>query len=207
MALVSDPETYHLPPTPHCPNNTLPLLVYRNALPAPPTEDSSKAFLERHNAWKWDGTWGHIAIRHFHPNTHECYGVFSGTSTVLVGCGKGDQPDPANGLGVEIRVAAGDVIVLPAGTGHCNTSSSEDYKYVGVYPTVSLPNTDSLLLCRRRHGSCVVQNAPKWRFELGAEEGDNTKFKDELASVKLPEADPVAGPEGPLMRLWVQSRA
>ena len=60
-------------------------------------------------------------------------GVFRGESTVLVGCGHDDT-----GGGQEIDVSAGDVIVLPAGTGHCNLQSSKDYKYIGVYPEVSL---------------------------------------------------------------------
>jgi uncharacterized protein YjlB len=61
-------------------------------------------------------------------------GVFAGSSTLLVGCGKNDVRDES--IGQEIKVRAGDVIVLPAGTGHCNTESSEDYRYVGVYPKV-----------------------------------------------------------------------
>lgn len=76
------------------------------------------------------GTWGHIDIRHFHPNSHECYGIFRGTSTLLVG-----QIDA--GQGSRIDVAAGDVIVLPAGTAHSSLESSSDYRYIGVYPTVS----------------------------------------------------------------------
>lgn len=76
------------------------------------------------------GTWGHIDIRHFHPNSHECYGIFRGTSTLLVG-------QIEAGQGSRIDVAAGDVIVLPAGTAHSSLESSSDYRYIGVYPTVS----------------------------------------------------------------------
>jgi uncharacterized protein YjlB len=48
-----------------------------------------------------------------------------------VGCGTNDT-----GGGQEIDVRAGDVIVLPAGTGHCSLQSSRDYRYIGVYPEV-----------------------------------------------------------------------
>ena len=58
-------------------------------------------------------------------------GVFQGESTILVGCGMNDTDG-----GEEIDVHAGDVIVLPAGTGHCSIQSSKDYRYIGVYPEV-----------------------------------------------------------------------
>lgn len=86
------PDTYSLPPTPHAPNNTLPVLHYRNVLPRPLTEDSVTELLTSN---KWEkrvchllddpkqqdpdqeqGTWGAISTRHFHPNSHECYGTY-----------------------------------------------------------------------------------------------------------------------------------
>lgn len=39
-------------------------------------------------------------------------------------------------MGIMVEVSAGDVIILPAGTGHCNVKSSKDYRYIGVYPKV-----------------------------------------------------------------------
>lgn len=130
--MVVEPETYFLQPNEFCPNSALPVLIYRDCLPLPLSEARAKEFLEQH-AWKQGGTWGHIPTRHYHPNTHECYGVFQGESTILVGCGKLDD---ASVGGREIDVRAGDVIVLPAGTGHCNLQSTNDYRYIGVYPKV-----------------------------------------------------------------------
>lgn len=59
-------------------------------------------------------------------------GIFAGRSTLLLG-------KIGSGNGREVSVKAGDVIVLPAGTAHSNLESSPDYRYIGVYPKVSLP--------------------------------------------------------------------
>lgn len=39
--------------------------------------------------------------------------------------------------GTIVFVKAGDVMVLPAGTGHASVESSEGYRYIGVYPQAS----------------------------------------------------------------------
>ncbi|CAK7242762.1 MAG: hypothetical protein STHCBS139747_004261 [Sporothrix thermara] len=97
-----EPETYYLKRNQHAPNNAHPVLVYRQCLPLPVSEENTTAFLEAH-AWERKGTWGHISVRHFHPNVHECYGVIAGESTMLVGCGI----DDAEGTGQEIELMGG----------------------------------------------------------------------------------------------------
>ncbi|KAG7042651.1 cupin domain protein [Colletotrichum scovillei] len=69
---VTQPEAYPLKRTTHCPNNDLPVLIYRNVL-QPLNEESASEILQRHG-WEKKGTWGTISLKHFHPNTHECYG-------------------------------------------------------------------------------------------------------------------------------------
>ncbi|CAK7202661.1 hypothetical protein SEUCBS139899_005387 [Sporothrix eucalyptigena] len=172
------PETYYLKRNQHAPNNAYPVLVYRQCLPLPVTEDKATEFLERH-AWEKKGTWGHIGVRHFHPNVHECYGVIAGQSTMLVGCGSDDPED----AGRKIELLVGDVIVLPAGTGHCSLKSTKDYLYVGLYPA----------------------GGPMWRAELGKEGADVKALRQEVDNVALPAGDPVLGKAGPLMKLWVRS--
>ncbi|KAH6692482.1 cupin domain protein [Plectosphaerella plurivora] len=159
-----------LAPTADAPNNRLPVLHYRGVLPWPLSEASVVEFLTA-NKWEHRGTWGHIDLRHFHPNSHECYGIFQGTSTLLIG-----QIEAGNGA--KIHVAAGDVIVLPAGTAHSSLESSSDYRYIGVYP----------------------QGCPRWRNEFGKNDPDS--FRDVIDQVGMPEADPVYGENGPLMQLW-----
>ncbi|KAI3550893.1 hypothetical protein CSPX01_01388 [Colletotrichum filicis] len=69
---VAQPEAYPLKRTAHCPNNDLPVLIYRDVL-QPLNEESASERLQRHG-WEKKGTWGTISLKHFHPNTHECYG-------------------------------------------------------------------------------------------------------------------------------------
>lgn len=114
------------------------------------------------------GAWGHIGIRHFHPNTHECYGtvvstlaaedvgrlilagIVSGRSTMLLG-------KINDGTGVHVQVQRGDVIVLPAGTAHSSIESTPDYFYIGVYPRVR--STAWRTLSRVAHGADKVDSA------------------------------------------------
>ncbi|KAF9883610.1 hypothetical protein FE257_003117 [Aspergillus nanangensis] len=107
---------------------------------------------------------GKTEIRHFHPNSHECYGAFQGSSTLLLGAAAGD----GNETGLKITVRAGDVLVLPAGTAHSSVDSQGDYRYVGVYP----------------------QASPRWRNEFGKTPIDLRALRKEIFGVYLPEEDP-----------------
>ncbi|KAL4762859.1 cupin domain-containing protein [Aspergillus foveolatus] len=167
-------DTYFLLPTPYAPNSQLPVLHYRNVLPSPLSEETVTRFLTA-NQWEKRGTWGHIPVRHFHPNSHECYGIFRGSSKLLLGAGAGDVAG-----GLELSVQAGDVIALPAGTAHSCVESSENYQYIGVYP----------------------QGCPRWRNEMGNRPIDLRLLREETERVAMPEADPVYGAGGPLLALW-----
>ncbi|KAL1960372.1 hypothetical protein VTO42DRAFT_8332 [Malbranchea cinnamomea] len=167
-------EKFYLRPTVHSPNSPLPVLLYRNVLPKPYSEESTSAFLAGKD-WEKRGVFGHIPTYHFHPNTHECYGIFQGSSTLIIGRGEKDDKG-----GVLIPVSAGDVIVIPAGTTHCCSNSRGNYRYVGVYP----------------------KGAPKWRNEFDKKPIDHASVRKEIASVEMPTQDPVYGDEGPLIVSW-----
>jgi uncharacterized protein YjlB len=132
---ILHPERYYIKgSTPHVPNSPhgFPVLVYRAALPTEPTVATVCATIEPNN-WLKGGVFKHYATHHFHSVTHECYAVFKGSSTLLLGQGPLDREDEED---VVVEMREGDAIVLPAGVAHCSLESSPDYGYVGLYPKV-----------------------------------------------------------------------
>ncbi len=115
----------------------------------------------------WGGTWrnGIFPYHHFHSNAHEALAVISGAARVVLG-GPG---------GAELTVQAGDVIVLPAGTGHKRDGVASGLLVVGGYP----PGQEHYDL-RRADAEWLPQ------------------ARANIAAVELPEADPATGAEGGL---------
>jgi uncharacterized protein YjlB len=144
-----------------------PVLVYRRALD-PSTDDLAAAFETRFEQNGWPAQWrdGIFDYQHFHSTAHEALGVFAGQAELTIG-----GPD-----GLPLTVEAGDLLVLPAGTGHCLHSSSEDFQVVGAYP-----RGQEFDICRA--APTVVQRAA-------------------LHAVPVPDADPLDGADGPLCVLW-----
>src|SRR5690242_4915858 len=163
---MTEPQAFNFADDGAIPNSKLPLLVYRQALPADP------AAIERiFTANRWPAAWRDSVhpFHHFHSDAHEVLGVASGSGKVLFGGPSGQV----------LEVSAGDVVVIPAGVGHCRQSKSDDLLIVGAYPD----NTGARDLRRGNPAEHeeVVRN---------------------VASVSLPLADPVSGDDGPLMRVW-----
>ena len=105
----------------------------------------------------------------YHAMIHEVLGIARGTARVQLGGPSGETFD----------FAAGDVAVLPAGTGHQRLSGSADLLVIGAYPPEGTYN-----LCR----------------------GDNPADRDKalmtIPNVPVPASDPVLGKNGPLAKLW-----
>ena len=141
-----------------------PLLIYPQAVETIAPE-AFEALFTRNG---WPAAWrnGVHPFHHFHSNSHEALGIYSGEVTVQFG----------GAAGVTVTAKPGDVVVLPAGTGHKKLSSKGSLGVVGAYPDGQHPDT-----CR-----------------AFAE-----KHLNAIASVPLPACDPVYGPKGPLFTYWL----
>jgi uncharacterized protein YjlB len=119
---MTEPQTFTFDDDGAIPNSQLPLLVYRQAVPADP------AAIERlFTANRWPAAWRDAVhpFHHFHSDAHEVLGVASGSAKVRFG-------GPA---GQVLEVSAGDVVVVPAGVGHCNEGKTADLLIVGPIRT------------------------------------------------------------------------
>ncbi len=153
------------------PNNpSLPLLVFRRAIDLSGTPDPENVIEEVFGRNGWGDMWrnGIYPFTHYHSMIHEVLGVARGRAKVRFG----------GPLGRDIDVEAGDVAVLPAGTGHQRLWQSHDLTVIGAYPPSGTYN-----LC---------QGTP----------AEYARARAAIPQVPLPDSDPVFGPEGPMMRLW-----
>lgn len=160
-------DTYTFDDDGSIPNSALPVLLYPGAVD---TTAGARAFEDLFAAHSWLGAWrnGIYPFHHFHSTAHEVLGIARGSVAVVLG---GPQ-------GRRFELTAGDVVVLPAGTGHCNAGSSPDLLVVGAYP-----------------------NGMGWDLRRG-DPAEHEEVLANIAQVPMPEQDPVAGADGPLLDRW-----
>jgi uncharacterized protein YjlB len=115
---------------------------------------------------------GVFGFHHFHSTSHEVLAVVAGRATLELGGPQGEAFD----------VATGDVLVLPAGTGHRRASSDADFTVVGAYPA-GQENYDLL---------------------RGDDPAEVEAARERIAALGPPPEDPVGG-EG-VGQLWPASR-
>ncbi len=151
------------------PNNRLPFLVYRGVIAldqAHPEQTIERLF----GANGWGQMWrnGIFDYLHYHATVHEALGVARGRAEVRFGGERGRT----------LEISAGDVAILPAGTGHQCLAASDDFCVIGAYPP-----------------------GPPMEITRPTPENHRKALKT-IPEVKVPDTDPVRGKDGPLVRLW-----
>jgi uncharacterized protein YjlB len=121
----------------------------------------------RHNGWgrSWrDGIYDYV---HYHSRIHEVLGIARGTVTVEFGGSHGSK----------LKLKAGDVAILPAGTGHRCISASSDLLVVGAYP-------------------------PSGTYDECTTGEDHKQAVKTVRRVPRPRRDPIYGTRGRLISVW-----
>ena len=150
------------------PNSALPVVIYRQAVA--PDEASAEAMEALFDGNGWPSQWraGVYDYHHYHSTAHEALGIASGAATLQLG-GPG---------GRSVKVEAGDVVVLPAGTAHRCAGADEGFLVVGAYPP-----------------------GQSWDI-LRGDPADRPEADQRIARVPRPRTDPVGGQGGPVLEKW-----
>ena len=143
---------------------SLPVLIYRGAVEAGDPADVEARLAA--NGWRPDWRDGVYAFDHFHSNAHEALACTARFAELRLGGPEGSA----------VSLRAGDLLVLPAGTGHRRLSADRDFLVVGAYP-----------------------DGRGWDVCREAADADD---RARIAAVPTPSTDPLQGVDGPLVRLW-----
>jgi uncharacterized protein YjlB len=146
-----------------------PLVIYRGAVKLSGDFDPAAVFedLFARNGWgdSWrDGIYDYV---HYHSRIHEVLGIARGSGEVRFG----------GALGRSVRLKAGDVAILPAGTGHQCLSADKEFLVIGAYPPAG------------SYDECTTAE-------------DHDRALKTIPKTAPPRKDPIYGANGPLLKLW-----
>jgi uncharacterized protein YjlB len=150
-----------------------PLIIYRDVVALDGRNDPAAVFEDLFAANGWGDSWrnGVYDYVHYHAQIHEVLGVARGCGRVRFG----------GGTGRVFTLKAGDVAILPAGTGHQRLSASDDFLVVGAYPPIGA------------YDECTALE-------------DRPRAMKTIPTIPAPGDDPVYGAQGALSRLWMKTR-
>jgi uncharacterized protein YjlB len=148
---------------------TWPLILYRGAARLPDDLDPAAVLEDLFENNGWGESWrnGIFDYVHYHSRIHEVLGIARGRGKVQFGGNRGRVID----------LKAGDVAILPAGTGHKGLSASADFLVVGAYP-------------------------PSGTYDVCTTSEDHERAVKTIPRVGRPRKDPVYGSQGPLLKAW-----
>jgi uncharacterized protein YjlB len=149
------------------------LVVYRGAVSLPGNLDPAAIMEDLFDENGWSGSWrnGIYDYVHYHSRIHEVLGIARGQGMVRFGGNKGKT----------VQLKAGDVAILPAGTGHQRLTASSDFLVVGAYP-------------------------PSGTYDECTKSEDHERALKTIPKVGRPRKDPVYGSKGPLLSVWTPLR-
>jgi uncharacterized protein YjlB len=156
------------------PNNPrFPVLIYRAVAVGTKAFDPGTMMDAVFETNGWGRSWRDTIYDfvHYHSQVHEVLGVARGTAKIECGGIKGRV----------LSLKPGDVLILPAGTGHRLIEASRDFLVVGAYP---------------EDGT----------YDECTDTRDRSDAIKRIAKVRRPAKDPVFGKSGPMVRLWRGTR-
>jgi uncharacterized protein YjlB len=129
--------------------------------------DPAAVFEELFESNGWGDSWrkGIYDYVHYHSRIHEVLGIARVEGKVQFG----------GHLGRTLRLKAGDVAILPAGTGHQCLSASKDFLVIGAYP-------------------------PSGKYDECTHSKDRERALRTIPKVGRRRKDPVYGTRGPLLK-------
>ena len=159
-------ETFPLSRNGWVPNNErLPVLLYRHAFKGGDVADQMESTFGR-NVLPAQWRNGIYTFHHYHSTAHEVLGIAAGEAHVVLG-GEG---------GHDVLISAGDVLVLPTGTGHFLAKAEPGFLVIGAYPA-------------GQHWD-VCRAAP------------DLEATERMRHLPFPAMDPITGGDGELIRRW-----
>src|SRR4051794_17534764 len=146
-----------------------PLVVYRRAVGFSNEFASASVIDSLFEANGWGRSWRDSIYDfvHYHSQIHEVLGVARGHAVVEFGGVKGRH----------LKVKAGDIAIVPAGTGHRLIEASRTFLVVGAYPKTGT-------------------------YDECTDTRDRQEAIKRIRKVKRPTSDPVYGRVGGLIKLW-----